>query len=307
MKLLKILFLSFLLFISGCKSREKSQTFSRDHFQENFNVEVQGHRGDRGSFPENSLPAFISAVEKGVDVLELDVVISKDKKVVVSHEPFMHSLYMLTPGGDSIAQAKQEDYNFFEMTYDSIRSFDAGSKGNKLFRGQEKRKTYKPLLAEVIDSVESYVHSKDLKPVTYNIELKSSPEKYGAFQPHPEEFVDLVMQTVKEKNLKNRFYLQSFDVNILNRINSSHPGAKTAYLVSGEGIEKNLELLDYQPAIYSPHFSLVKDSAFVDSVKTKGMRLIPWTVNEVSDIEKMMKLGVDGIITDYPERVLERL
>lgn len=307
MKLLNILFLSFLIFISGCKGRDETQTQSKDQLQKNITVEVQGHRGDRGSFPENSLPAFQSAVEKGVDVLELDVVISKDKKVVVSHEPFMHSLYMLTPQGDSIAQAMQENYNFYEMTYDSIRSFDAGSKGNRLFPDQKKLRTYKPLLEEVIDSVENYVNLKDLKPVKYNIELKSSPDKYGTYQPHPEEFVDLVMQTINKKDLEIRFYLQSFDVNILNRINRSYPRVETAFLVSEEGIEKNLELLDYRPSIYSPHFNLVKDSAFVNSVKTKGMRLIPWTVNEVADIENMIKLEVDGIITDFPERVLESL
>lgn len=268
-------------------------------------VQIQGHRGDRGNFPENSIPAFLSAVKKGADVIELDVVISKDKKVVVSHEAFMHSLYVLTPQGDSIPENTQETYNLYEMTYDSIRKFDAGSKGNLLFPEQLKQKTYKPLLSEVIYTVEQYVKDHDLDPVYYNIELKSSPSKYGTYQPVPEDFVALVMEVITNKGIKNKMYLQSFDVNILKEIHIEFPEVRTSYLVSSPGIKKNLSLLENQPDIYSPHHSLVKDTIFVDSIKKLNMQLIPWTVNEKVDIHRMINLKVDAIITDYPERVLE--
>ena len=162
-------------------------------------LEVQGHRGDRGSFPENTLPSFYSALDKGVEVLELDVVISKDKKVVVSHEPYMYSLYMLDPNGDTIPEADQKKYNFYEMLYDSIRKFDAGSKGNISFPNQQRVKTYKPLLSEVIDSVENYVRENNLGRARYNIELKSGSNLYGVYQPYPKEFLDLVMEVIKEK------------------------------------------------------------------------------------------------------------
>ncbi|MDX1720419.1 MAG: glycerophosphodiester phosphodiesterase family protein, partial [Salegentibacter mishustinae] len=248
---------------------------------------------------------FISAVKKGVDVIELDVVISKDKKVVVSHEPFMHSLYVLTPSGDSISVDKQESFNIYKMPYDSIKKFDSGSKGNRLFPNQQKQKTYKPLLSEAIDSVETYIAENNLKPVSYNIELKSSEDKYGNYQPAPEEFVNLVMEVIQTKNIEQKMNLQSFDVNILNEIHKSYPEVETAYLVYSEGIQKNLALLDFQPEIYSPHYGLVKDTAFVDSVKSMEMKLIPWTVNEPKAIKKMIELNVDGIITDYPERIIE--
>lgn len=84
--------------------------------------------------------------------------------------------------------------------------------------------------------------------------------------------------------------LQSFDVNILKEINESYPGVETDYLVYTEGIQKNLALLDFQPEIYSPHYGFVKDTAFVDSIKSMKMKLIPWTVNEVKTIDKMMEL-----------------
>ena len=271
-----------------------------------FEVQVQGHRGDRGNFPENSIPAFISAVKKGVDVLELDVVISKDKKVVVSHEPYMSSLYVSTPTGDSIAKEAERSYNMYEMDYDSIKKFDSGSRGNRHFPDQKKMKTYKPLLSEVIDTVETFIASEELQPVKYNIELKSVEAEYGKYQPEPEEFVDLVMDVIKEKEIEDKINIQSFDPNILNVLKRNYPEVEIAYLVSNEGIEKNLSLLNFKPEIYSPNYKLVKNAQFVDSVRAKEMKLIPWTVNRPGDIQRMIDLKVDGIITDYPERVLQK-
>lgn len=269
-------------------------------------VQVQGHRGDRGNFPENSLPAFISAVEKGVDVLELDVVISKDKKVVVSHEPFMSSHYMLTPEGEPISKEMERQYNHYKMNYDSIRRFDGGSRGNTQFPQQQRIKTFKPLLSEVIDSVESFIIARAIPSVSYNIELKSSESLYDEFQPAPAEFVELVMEVVKEKGIEEKSNIQSFDIHILKEMHREYPHITLAYLVSDGGIETNLVRLGFQPQIYSPHYSLVKDSLFVDSVRRLGMKLIPWTVNDPTAIDRMLDLRVDGIITDFPERVLQK-
>lgn len=268
-------------------------------------TQIQGHRGDRGNFPENSIPAFISAVKKGVDVLELDVVISKDRQVVVSHEPYMSSLFASTATGDSIKKVDERSYNLYEMNYDSIRHFDVGSRGNRLFPDQKKLETYKPLLLEVIDSVEAFIAVAGLAPVKYNIELKSVEAEYGKYQPQPSEFVDLVMDIIKAKEIEEKIYIQSFDHNILNLMNEKYPETDIAYLVYREGIDQNLALINFIPEIYSPNYELVKNEQFVDSIRSKEMKLIPWTINEKEDIQKMMELKVDGIITDYPERVLE--
>lgn len=115
MKIIKTVLFSFLVISLSCKNKKEEGAKiqkNKEELQVQVQVQVQGHRGDRGNFPENTIPAFISAVKKGVDVIELDVVISKDKKVVVSHEPFMHSLYVLTPSGDSISEDKKESFNF---------------------------------------------------------------------------------------------------------------------------------------------------------------------------------------------------
>jgi len=117
----------------------------------------------------------------------------------------------------------------------------------------------------------------------------------------------LVMQVIQEKGIEDKMNLQSFDPVILNVLRKKYPEIKVAYLVSAEGIQKNLALLDFKPEIYSPHYALIINEQFVDSIKALDMKLIPWTVNEKVNIDEMIKLKVDGIITDYPERVLEEL
>ncbi|WP_347049240.1 glycerophosphodiester phosphodiesterase family protein [Flavobacterium olei] len=269
-------------------------------------TEVQGHRGDRGNFPENSIPAFISAIKKGVDVLELDVVISKDQKVVVSHEPFMSSQYMLDLDGKPVSKEKQKSYNLYEMTYDSIRKFDSGSRGNTAFPQQQRQKTYKPLLSEIMDNVEQYIAKNNLRPVRYNIEIKSEKLEYGKSQPQPEAFVKMVMQIIKEKRMEEKINIQSFDPVVLNVMHKEYPKIKIAYLVGEGAVSKNLSQLDFKPEIYSPNYKLLNKEA-VNSLRSMQIKVIPWTVNDEQDIDAMFKLKVDGIITDYPERVLRKL
>lgn len=290
--------LAVLAFICSCKHSHVTEQKNR--------VEVQGHRGDRGNFPENTIEAFLSAVDKGVDVIELDVVVSKDRKVVVSHEPFMSSAYVIAPNGQSISKSEEKSLNLYKMTYESIRKFDTGSNGNKSFPEQKKVKTYKPLLSDVFKSVESYIHQHKLKKVRYNIEIKSEKSEYGISQPLPKEFADMVMKEIQFENLSERVNIQSFDPEILNVVHKFYPDIKLAFLTDEPGIEHNLSKLDFIPEIYSPYYKLVSTS-FIDSLKNKKMRVIPWTVNRDADIDNMLKLSVDGIITDYPERVLRKL
>lgn len=293
--------------ITSCvsTSEDKSEEDLAKDFQ-GFSVQIHGHRGDRGNFPENSVPAFISAVKKGVDVLEMDVVISKDHKVVVSHEPFMESDYMLKPNGKTISEEKEVSFNLYKMPYDSIKKYDSGSKENPRFPSQKKLKTYKPLLTKVIDTVEAYVKENNLPMIWYNIEIKSKPKEYGIYQPYPEEFVKLVVEVIEQKNIKNRVIIQSFDPKVLNILHENFPEITTSYLVSNSGIANNLSLLDFTPDIYSPSFKQVKNKMFVDSIHQKDMQLVPWTVNQIEDIEKMLELEVDGVISDFPERLIKK-
>lgn len=281
----------------GCKSKFPQQKSA---------IQVQAHRGDRGYFPENTLPAFYSAVDKGADVIELDLVISKDKKVVVSHDTFMNSAYISWPNGKPVAKDEEKKSNLYQMDYDSIRSYDAGFRVNSSFPDQKSIKSYKPLFSEMIDSVENYIVKNKKQRIRYNIEIKSGAGDYGIKQPQPEEFVALVLEIIQEKKIEKHCNVQSFDPQVLNALHKNAPKIVIAFLTGDKGLDKNLAKLNFKPQIYAPHFGLV-NTALIDSVRIKNMKIIPWTVNEEKDIVNMISLKVDGIITDYPDRVIEKL
>ena len=223
-----------------------------------INAQVHGHRGAAGHRPQNSLEGFLYAVDLGVDALEMDVVISKDKQVVVSHEPYMASDYVLTPKGKEIPHARERSYNLYKMDYAEIREFDIGSKWDFRFFWKKRVKASKPLLETVVETVETHIKEKNLKPVTYSIELKSVPSEYGEFQPQPEEFIDLVMPILERHKFKDRLIIQSFDANLLNLLHARYPEIPVSYLVENDNPEKQLAKLDFTPDFYSADHRFIR-------------------------------------------------
>jgi glycerophosphoryl diester phosphodiesterase len=269
--------------------------------------DIQAHRGGRGLMPENTIPAMLHAVQLGVRTLELDCVISADGKVVVSHDLYMSSDFMLQPNGDTIAKKEEKNYALYKMTYDSIRLFDAGSKPHPGFPRQQKIKTCKPLLADLIDSVEAYVQQHGLKKVYYNIETKCSPETDGTYHPAPEKFVELLLAVVKQKHIQDRVTIQSFDPRTLRIVHRDYPGMSTSLLIANkESLENNIRVLGYTPAVYSPHYLLVT-ADLVEKAHALHIQVLPWTVNDEASIKKMADLKVDGIISDYPDKLVALL
>ncbi|MDX2002695.1 MAG: glycerophosphodiester phosphodiesterase [Chitinophagales bacterium] len=262
--------------------------------QEKGAIDVQGHRGARGNFPENSIPGFVFALEAGVTTLEMDVVVTKDKQLVVSHEPWMNADICET--GDKA----QEELNIYQMTYEQVKGFDCGSKGNPKFEQQEPMKMHKPLLSMVIDTVEKLV-KQGQRRVKYNIETKSRPEGDGIYHPAPAEFAKLLYTLLKEKGILDHVTIQSFDPRTLQEMKKTDPKIALVLLVeNGLGLEKNVDLLGFTPQVYSPYFKLV-NAELVNEAHERGMKVIPWTVNDSSMIKELLAHGVDGIITDYPE------
>ncbi len=264
-----------------------------------FNKE--GHRGTRGLMPENTIPSMYKAIDYGVNTVEVDVVFSKDKEVVISHDVYFHNDITTTPDGRTLTNKDAQKILLYEMDYDSIKKYDVGMKPHPDFKEQEKRPAYKPLLGELIDSTDAYARSKG-QQILYNIELKTNAAYDNIKTPPVEEFVDRVMAVVKEKKLENRSYLQSFDFRPLQILHKKYPGIVTAVLISGSEkrtLSKQLEDLGYIPEMYSPHYSLVTPELVTECHQRK-IKLIPWTVNTVEEMKKMKDLGVDGIITDYP-------
>jgi glycerophosphoryl diester phosphodiesterase len=265
----------------------------------NPNIDVQGHRGFRGLYPENTIIGFQKAAEIGVNTLEMDVVISGDGKVVVSHDPFILPEICLHP--ERIA-FERVSFVIYQMSFDSLKAFDCGSKGNERFPDQSKLRANKPLLSEVLEEFES----GDLS-LQYNIELKSTPTGDGVLHPGPEVFSDIVMTLLKKYNLGQRLTIQCFDPRILNYFHRAYPKVKLAYLIEGRAdIDENLELLEFIPEIYSCDYGLLNADR-INHCHELGMQVIPWTVNKVSDMQDLMNWGVDGIITDYPDRLLNLL
>ncbi|MBW8683396.1 glycerophosphodiester phosphodiesterase family protein [Chitinophaga rhizophila] len=268
-------------------------------------VDIQAHRGGRGLMPENTIPAMLHAIDLGVSTLELDCVISADKKVVVSHDVFMSADFIRRPDGTDITRQEEKQYALYTMTYDSIRKFDVGTKYHAKFPEQVKMKTYKPLLADLIDSVEAYVKLHRLKPVKYNIETKCSAEGDDKFHPKPDVFAAMVMEVIKKKHIADRVTIQSFDVRTLQVIHKTDPNQVLALLVMNkESLADNLKKLGFTPAIYSPHY-LMMSPALVKEAHAKKIKILPWTVNEPADMQKILSMDVDGIITDYPDRLIK--
>lgn len=263
-------------------------------------LDRQGHRGTRGLMPENTIPAMKKALDLGVQTLELDVVISKDNQVVVSHDPYMAADITTKPDGTPVTAAEQKQINLYQLTYAQIKSYDVGRKPHPQFAQQQKMAAYKPLLGELIDSVEAYARQKKLPLPNYNIEIKSSPATDNVYHPTPAEFVPMVMEICEQKQLGRRFNIQSFDARPLQLIHQDYPTVRLAYLTANaKSVDENLAVLGFKPQVYSPYYKGVT----AETVKTchqQGMSIIPWTVNTKAEIESLVQLGVDGIITDYP-------
>ena len=267
--------------------------------------EIQGNRGARGLMPENTIPGMIKALESGATTLKMEVVISKDKQVVVSQEPYFNYTISISPNGEEITLKNQKQFNIYKMNYDEIKHFDVGSKLNPRFPQQEKFRVAKPLLNDLIDRVEFFVAKQKRPKPHYNIETKLIRKGDGEFQPSPEEYVELVMDIVKAKKLEKRVTIHSFDMRSLQYLHKQYPHIPTSLGIDEkEDFENNIKALGFAPTIYSPYLPLVGKS-LVDKCHAAGIKIVPWTVNTVKDMMYVKNLGVDGIVTDYPNLMQE--
>lgn len=288
---------SFLLVIMSCSDTKQAQQAPATG-----TFDKQGHRGCRGLMPENTIPAMLTALDLGVTTLEMDVVITKDKQVVLSHEQWFGEDITTKPDGKYMGPREERKFNIYWMTYEQVKTFDVGMKPHPRFPEQKKMKAVKPLLREVIDSVNEYM-KKSRRPFPYyNIETKSDPEFDGVFQPAPAEFVELLMTVIKEKQLEEQVIIQSFDFRTLQYLHEKYPHIKTAMLIEHNdprSFDEQVKALGFTPSVYSPAHELVNES-LVRKCHKQNIKVIPWTVNDKERIKELMKSGVDGIITDYP-------
>ena len=301
----KLLYLSaYSLLFAACNTPKRITT-ENDIYNKplSANFNYQGHRGSRGLMPENTIPAMYKAIDLGATTLEMDIVFTKDNIAILSHEPFFNAEITTKPDGKSVEPAEEKSFNIYKMTFAQTQKYDVGLKPYARFPKQQKISTTKPALSALIDSVENYATATNKPPLFYNIETKTKPETDKIFHPTPASFVDMLIKVILAKNISERVIIQSFDRRTLQYLHKKYPTIKTALLVEAtdkNSFRKQLKDLGFMPTIYSPEQTLINPNLITECHK-RNIQIIPWTVNEKKEIIKLKKMGVDGIISDYPD------
>ena len=271
--------------------------------------QVHGHRGCRGLLPENTLPAFMHALALGVDVVEMDVVISADQQVVVSHEPWLAAHLGRGPSGELIRPEQERTYNLYQLPYSTIRRCVVGEWPSPNFPYQQPSLTYRPLLHEVVDACEAACHRLQRPPVGYSIEIKSEPSGDGVFHPAPAEFAELVLAEIQAAGIASRTTALSFDTRILRAVRQLAPTQALCLLSEVPfSVATLFAELGFEPEVFGPDFQLLSSEVVDLLVNTyPKLELVPWTVNDLDDLKQAIVWGVRGITTDYPNRLLDLL
>jgi glycerophosphoryl diester phosphodiesterase len=292
-----------LLMCAACSSNKKmSRTNKISTSVAAPAFDKQGHRGCRGLMPENTIPAMLRALDLGVTTLEMDASISKDKQVILSHDPFLNHDITTKPDGTFIAAKDEHSYILYQMNYDSIKTYDVGMKPHPFFPQQQKIAVAKPLLSDVFDSVKKYMSTSTRPYPFFNIETKCVPSTDNINHPAPPEFVELLMQVITKKKMEQQVIIQSFDFRSLQYLHIHYPAIKTAMLIERfdkRTFEDQIKALGFTPTIYSPENTLV-NAELIEKCHQQNIKVIPWTVNDAQKINDLKALGVDGIISDYP-------
>jgi glycerophosphoryl diester phosphodiesterase len=307
MKKLQVHIILLSLFFLSCAQNKKMTTGNSENQKSpsgnlGANFDKQGHRGCRGLYPENTIPAMLHALDLGVTTLEMDIVFTKDSVAILSHEPFFNHEITTKPGGGFIEEKEERQFNIFQMTFTETQRYDVGLKPHPRFAQQQKMAIHKPSLAALFDSVTAYMKTSNRPFPYFNIETKTMPATDNIYHPSPAAFVDLLMKVIKEKNMEQWVMIQSFDIRTLQYLHQHYPSIPTVLLIEDfdkRGIDVQLQQLGFIPAVYSPHYSLVNDE-LARKCHQQKIKLIPWTVNDKATIDSLKTMGVDGIISDYP-------
>ena len=269
-------------------------------------LDVQAHRGGAGLMPENTLSAMKNAIDLGVNTLEMDLQVSKDGKVVVSHDRYFHPRYSTRPDGTEIRKEDPKEY-LYTMPYDSIVKYDVGLRQSTVWPDKKTIAEVKPLASDLIDFVENYVKENGLSPMRYNIEIKSTQGKgEGRNWPEYHEFVDRCVELLLSKDLGSRLVVQCFDARALNYMHEKYPQLVLSYLTDEEDAKDwdvFMGKLNFTPEWLSPNYKAV-DEALVRKCRENGIRIVPWTCDDPAEMKRIIGLGVDALITNYPDRLL---
>ena len=282
-------------------------------------LDLQGHRGARGLAPENTLPAFEAALAIGVNTLELDIGVTADDVLVISHDPYLNPTLARDASG---AWLKARGPNLHSLTLAQLQTYDVGrinpdTAYAKTFSSQQPVDgTRVPTLAALFARVQALGAAN----VRFNIETKINPTEPDDTV-NAERMTRLLLNSVRDAGLLQRVTIQSFDWRTLQIVQGFQPGVPTAYLsiqtATADNIRDGLWTAGFRIAdhgsvpkmvkaaggsVWSPNAGALSE-ALVKEAQTLGLKVIPWTLNNPADMERLMGWGVDGIITDYPDRL----
>ncbi len=251
---------------------------------------VHGHRGARARRPENTLPAFRYAIEQGADVLELDLAVTKDNVLVVSHDPFINA---------AICSGGKTGVAIHTLTLAELRQYDCGSLQNPRF------KTQVPVPGTRIPTFDEVFDLAPLITFDFNVETKIFAD-HPELTPSPDEFVSLVLAAIRKHHVESRVILQSFDFRTLRAMHKVAPEIRLSALY--EGKERSFVAIasDAGATIVSPDFHLVTPKQVV-AAHAAGLQVVPWTANTPGDWDALIAAKVDAIISDDPAALLAYL
>jgi glycerophosphoryl diester phosphodiesterase len=252
------------------------------------------------------MATFLHSLTLGVDVLELDVVISRDEQVVVSHEPWLSARLGPGPNGQLIDPLHEREYNLYQLPYATIRRCLVGEQPHPEFPTQQPLATYRPLLRDVLQATEAACQRLSRPLVGYSVELKSTPAGDDLFHPQPVHFVELVLAELAAAAVLSRATLLSFDARILQAARQLSPALALCLLSEDlTPVEVLFHQLGFVPETFGPDFQLLSERSVKDlAAHYPALRLVPWTINMPSDLQQAIDWGVAGITTDYPDRLL---
>lgn len=270
------------------------------------NFDLQAHRVGRGIAPENSLFAIPIALDiPEVTTLEIDLAITRDKQVILSHEPWMSSGYCDHPNDDRIMPYEDEKIIIYNMDYAQIKEFRCGGRRDRNFPDQRLKYATKALLDTFFVETKRVCAEKNRELPHFNIEIKSDPEWDGFYTPKPAEFVSLTLEIIKKHGLEKQCTIQSFDPRSLEEVKKQAPQMRIS-LLGKEGANWNddQKSLTFKPDIYSPYFTQISPS-LVKELQDNQIQVIPYTVNDSLSMRRVIESGVNGLITDFPDKAAQ--
>lgn len=275
------------------------------------NLDLQGHRGARGLFPENTLPAFKAAMDLGMTTLELDTVLTKDKQLIIHHDENLNPKLCKWLNGDKVESLPIKNY-----TVSELKELDCGSLKNTNFPEQQiVPGTKLSTLKEFLQFVKEYETERKIqKSFLFNIETKLNPKQYS--KEEILEYAQVMVKTIEDAKVVKQSTVQSFVLEVLPEVKKLNKDIYVSALFAPSIADYSLLTLGFsspgksiiertkeiKAEIISPYYEYVSPE-FVRISKENNMKVIPWTVNEKDLMRKMISFGVDGIISDYPDRL----